>query len=74
MSRGSRDYGLLSCQVVKMTGKAVLVRTGDKLENFENHWIPFSLIDEEDLSDMEPGKKYEELHVEEWFMEREMIE
>lgn len=57
------------CRVIRTSDKAALVST----DTWEG-WIPFSLIDVEDLPDMESGIELECLHVATWFVDREGIE
>lgn len=70
---GGDGYGSISCTIVRVSTKAALVATGEG-DDHEENWIPFSLIDEYDLAEMEVGKRYDSLGVKEWFLEREGIE
>lgn len=66
------DYHALEpCVVRALTDKAALVLLDG---GTDEHWIPFSLIHEDDLARARPGTEFDALRVERWFCEREGIE
>ena len=61
------------CFVVRTSEKALLIRTGQDLEDLEEHWVPFSLVEPEDLAAVEEGTRAQSLRVEIWFVRKEGI-
>lgn len=62
----SDKYQPINCEILKISQKAILV-----LFEGEEHWVPQSLIFEDDLAEVEQGF-VGEINVAEWFYIREL--
>jgi len=61
------NYSPVEVVIVAITDRAVLINDGTS-----ETWVPKSLIDEDDVDDLVQGS-YQEINVQDWFLEKEGI-
>lgn len=70
MANGAQEYSRVTVELVKARSKAAALIVVEG----EEHWVPYSLIHEEDLMLMEPNTKDVDVNIKAWFVKREGLQ